>query len=40
MYNQNINNESSQGFIPVLDFYSNQIYYVFERNEFGKLQKI
>ena len=37
--NQNINNGSSQGFIPVLDFYSNQIYYVFERNEFGKLQK-
>lgn len=37
--NQNINNGSSQGFIPVLDFYSNQTYYVFERNEFGKLQK-
>ena len=37
--NQNINNGSSQGFIPILDFYSNQTYYVFERNEFGKLQK-
>lgn len=38
--NQNIENGSSQNFIPVLDFYSNQKYYLFEKDNSGKLQKI
>ena len=37
--NQNIENGVSKNFVPVLDFYSNQKYYVFERDEFGKLKK-
>ena len=38
--NQHIENGSSESFIPILDFYSNQEYYVFEKNENGRLQKI
>lgn len=38
--NSNIINGSSPDFIPVLDFYSNQSFYIFKKDENGKLRKI
>lgn len=38
--NKNIIDGESEDFIPILDFYSNQTFYVFERDETGKLRKI
>lgn len=38
--NSNIIDGSSQDFIPILDFYSNQLFYIFKKDENGKLRKI
>lgn len=37
--NMNIENGMSEDFIPVLDFFSNQSFYVFEKNELGRIVK-
>lgn len=38
--NSNIINGPSQDFIPVLDFYINKSFYVFKKDENGRLRKI